>query len=430
MRIFPGPLAAIVLLSSGIALGQTMVAAKAATVVETTSPVPMTRVQKHVFRPAYMTATKVITEETSPGTAMIAPKVRPTKQNVKLNTVQFVADLRAVLKDKTRGYALQLRKGGAVAISEQWGQARSSTEGNVSMSVNSRLHIASMSKLIASIATVKALEEKGLPWETKIGSYLPVYWAVGSNVADITFKDLMTQRAFAVPESSTDGCGCNGDYTTMKTVVANGVAATRERRYENVNFSILRVLDSILTGAVGRGSIYQIVNQPTASDAIWDIRTTDAFLAYVQAKVFQPAGVANVSPAPTGFGALAYASATDEKSWDSGDLATQLGGVGFRMSVKEYLDVMDAFRRKGTIVSPTKAQAAMDAGLGLDNVASTSAGKTYDKNGAWGTSEGTEQGVAFFLPEDMEFAVLVNSPLANGAGLRGTVFNAYVNNLE
>lgn len=433
MRTVSWPLAAVVLLSSGIAFAQTMVAAKPGTVVETASPVPTARVQAHVMKPAYMTATKIDTDESADGQPLVMAKARPQLKQVKLNVAKFGEEVRTALSTTVRGYALQLRKDGVTIFTHEYNKARAPKDGDVRMTVNTRMHIASMSKLIASMATVKALEDKKLPWETKIGSYLPAYWTVGSNVADITFKDLMTQRGFAVPESSSDGCGCRGDYETMRSVVAGGVAATRERRYENVNFSILRVLDSILTGAVSRGSVYQIqiAGQPNSADAIWDIRTTDAFLAYVNAKVFAPAGVSAVGTAPNGAsGALAYQNVTDEEGWDSGELATQLGGVGFRMSVKEYLDVMDAWRRKGTIVPVATAQAALDAGLGLDNVRSTPAGKAYDKNGRWGKGGHSEQTVGFFLPEGMELVVFTNSNLPNEGSFRGTILNAYLNNLE
>ena len=98
---------------------------------------------------------------------------------------------------------------------------------------------------------------------------------------------------------------------------------------------------------------------------------------------------------------------------------------------------MGAFRRKGTIVSPAKAQQALDAGLGIDTIESTPAGKTYLKNGWWGgggqvgQSWHVEQAVASFLPDDMEAVVLVNSNLgAAGASLAATFRTAFANNLE
>jgi hypothetical protein len=123
--------------------------------------------------------------------------------------------------------------------------------------------------------------------------------------------------------------------------------------------------------------------------------------------------------------------------WYSGELQTQLGGAGFRVSVNDMLDVMGAFRRKGTIVSPAKAQQALDASLGIDRIDETPAGKSYLKNGWWGgggqdgQSWHVEQSVACFLPDDMEAVVLVNSNIgAAGASLTSTFRTAIINNID
>jgi hypothetical protein len=98
--------------------------------------------------------------------------------------------------------------------------------------------------------------------------------------------------------------------------------------------------------------------------------------------------------------------------WNSGDLRTVAGGAGWRLSIEELLNVMNHARRKGTIVTAQKLQYILDNAFGIDQIIPTSAGKLYNKNGAWGTGDGrTEQCVAYFLPQGMELAVLVNSPI-------------------
>src|SRR5690606_31065087 len=98
-------------------------------------------------------------------------------------------------------------------------------------------------------------------------------------------------------------------------------------------------------------------------------------------------------------------------------------------------NVMGTFRRKGTIVPAAKAKAAIEARLGLDQEIDTPAGKIYNKNGRWQTgsaaSADTEQCVVYFLQENMELAVFVNSWIGpEQASLRGTIKDAYVANLE
>jgi hypothetical protein len=82
-------------------------------------------------------------------------------------------------------------------------------------------------------------------------------------------------------------------------------------------------------------------------------------------------------------------------------------------------------------MSPTAAQAMLDAGFGIDLIESTNLGTLYNKNGLWqsGASQ-TEQSLAYFLPRDMELVVLANSPIGNlGQFFRDVVTNIYLDNI-
>jgi len=157
----------------------------------------------------------------------------------------------------------------------------------------------------------------------------------------------------------------------------------------------------------------------------------------MQAHVFNPAGVPNVQFEPIAAipNALAYRFPhANVPGWNSGNLAAVAGGAGWRLSIKEVLNIMNHFRRKNTILPAAKAQLALDSRFGIDQVIDTPAGKLYNKNGSWGTGDKkTEQCVAYFFPNGMEVVVFVNSPIsANDPpfSLRGLVKDAFINNLQ
>jgi hypothetical protein len=163
----------------------------------------------------------------------------------------------------------------------------------------------------------------------------------------------------------------------------------------------------------------------------------------VTAHVLAPSGVTNASFVHTAPTALAYVfPSTGRSGWSSGDLATVSGGAGWHMSVHDVLNVMGTFRRGGSIMSPAKAQQLLDNMFGIDQVinATDSAGhpigKLYNKNGSWGDGAGDiEQCVAYYMPDDVEVAVFVNSsiaasPATAGGSLRGLVRAAYVNSVH
>jgi CubicO group peptidase (beta-lactamase class C family) len=383
---------------------------------------PVVSVQKaktHKFRP--VVEGRTLAEQVDVAPAIKLRKLPKFDIKPKLDSAAFAEDLHNALKDKVRGYSMQLRRNGAPEITLIWEWAKSPEQGAKGWDLDTRMHVASVSKLMTAIVITDLLDQKGLSVDTKIGPYIPGYWSVGTNVADITFRDLLTHRSgFATN-------GSDGGLPVMKAEIAGSVPASPGYKYENVNFSICRVLGAVMAGAIDKNQQFPIIN-----DAAWDIVTTDWFLERAQTHVFTPSGVSNVSAAPAGKTAFAYQSKSDKQGWNSGDLATQLGGAGFRMSVNDLLSVMGTFRRAGSIVSKAEAQEAIDAMLGLDQMFDTPAGKIYNKNGAWGDGAGNlEQSVVFFLPENMEVAVLVNSPIGSTSeSLRETVRIAYMNNLK
>jgi hypothetical protein len=93
---------------------------------------------------------------------------------------------------------------------------------------------------------------------------------------------------------------------------------------------------------------------------------------------------------------------------------------------------MDAFRRKGSIMSTPQAQSMLDNGFGVDLVMPTPLGNLYNKSGWWGNEGGqVEQSLAYFLPHDMELVLLANSPVASPAQfLRDIVTNIYTENIR
>ena len=235
------------------------------------------------------------------------------------------------------------------------------------------------------------------------------------------------------------GYGSASDYITMKTAVANGVAAGNvgnwaTASYQNLNFGLMRILIPIINGNIPKSTIYSGV--PSTNDAAWDAIALMHYKAYVQDKVFTPAGVVGATFAPTynGMNALGYKAPyalNQEGGMDSGDLKSFAGGAGWRLSTKEVLSVMHHVRRMNTIIPAAKAQYMLDNYFGIDQAVTTAAGTLYNKNGAWISGDGkTEQCVAYFLPQGMELALFVNSPIGKtGFSLRGLVKDAYLASL-
>jgi CubicO group peptidase (beta-lactamase class C family) len=393
-------------------------------------------VRAHVMAPAHVRDVEV--EDVDParearydigaqGTA-VAPNLDVSAFGTPtLNLGTFGLKIHKALKDSTAGYMLQVRQNGVLVHTGVWSWARTPTDVGQGWSEATHMHVASVSKFLTAVALVKALDAKGISYNSKIIGYLPQYWTKGPNIDQITFRHLLTHTSgLSAGNSATD-------YAYMKAKVAAGVSTVGTNAYANMNFGLMRILIPIITGSVSRHAKYS--DYGFANDLTWDAVTIKSYKQYMQDKVFTPAGVVLAGFAPTYYykDALAYKSSyalNVESGWNSGDLATVAGPAGWRLSTKELLNVMNHVRRKNTIISAAKAQYMLDNFFGIDQVISTPAGKIYNKNGGWGKYGRKEQCVAYFLPNGMELALFVNSPIGFGdRSLRTLVKDAFIASL-
>ena len=340
----------------------------------------------------------------------------------KLNVNAFGQELHAKIKDQVTGYAMQLRKNGAPVYTLIWNWAKTPTDGGQGWKLDTRMHVASVSKYITAVAMVKLLDSKGISLDAKIINYLPAHWVKGPKINQISFRNLLTHTSgFSTGTSSSN-------YTFMKQNVANGVAGVGGSDYENMNFGLCRLLLAVING-----NIPQNFNAGPLTDQVWDMVSINAYKNYCQTQIFNPAGVANASfvPLPAYKNALAYKFPHNgEKGWNSGDLSSMAGGAAWRLSVDDLLKVMDHVRRRNTILQAGRTQQALDAKLGIDIIKSTPAGNLYSKNGSWSSGGRSEKSVIFFMPEGMELVLLVNSKIsANDWSIRGIVQDLYIDNL-
>lgn len=345
-----------------------------------------------------------------------APSLRGVKH---LNVAGFGEALHAALKNVVAGYVMQLRKDGQTVYTLQWNWARRPGEGGLGWNPDRLMHVASVSKLMTGIGMARLLDEKGLSPDTKIIGYLPQYWQKGPLVDQITFRHLLTHTSGFITGGSAS------DFATMKQRVMFGSGGVGNYSYENMNYGLCTVLMAVLTE-----SKLKTDTSGPLSDMIWSIAALSSYSQYMQQKVFGPAGVFSATLDHGSDCALAYTFPVNGAGWDSGSLGAHAGGTGWHMSVRHVLDVMGAYRRGNSILPAAKALAALNARFGIDMISDTPAGRFYNKNGAWGNSEGTEQALAYFLPENMELAVFANSPIGvPPKGFRGTVNSLYLSHL-
>ena len=330
-----------------------------------------------------------------------------------LDVPTFQVALDTALKNNTVvGYLAQLRQHGVTLFTNTWQYARRPQEkpnGSEPWTQYVQMHVASVSKLMTAMAMMVLFRDNNISPDDFIGPYLPDYWEIGDNIGNITFRNLFNHTSGL----STPPIPVN--FGSMMSAIAAGSFTLGTYNYQNVNYALCRVLLAVINGNIER----------RADPSIWDERTWTAYALYLQAKVFQPSSAGSATlgddPANQAPPALAYRLEGDtEPGWNPGNMVESCGCDGWYLSVWELLNVMGRFCRDGSILTPAAAQAMLDNGFGVDPITTNSAplpaalptpaGNVYCKPGDWHDNNGhDEQTLAYFLPEDMELAVFVNS---------------------
>ncbi len=392
--------------------------------------ITVSKLKTHVMAPTHTKGIEMEeVDEAREFTFKVATPTKEFKAKPRLKVEAFAAAVHTVMQGRAAGYIMQVRQNGNPIYTNVWEWAQTPSNLRLPWTENTRMHVASVSKLLTAIGMVKLLDSKGISYDAKIIDYLPTYWVKGPNVDKITFRHLLTHT------SGIGGDKTPSDYLYMQMNLMLGVATPgSDSSYKNMNFGLMRILIPIINGDISKNHSWPSVMPRNES---WDAFTIGAYKEYMQDKVFSPAGVTNAdfAPLPTvPNSALAYGFPAGN-GWNSGNLETMAGGAAWRLSLKELLDVMNHFRRKNTIIDSQKAQYMLDNKLGIDQVKETPAGKIYNKNGKWGNNGRDEQSVAYFFPDGMEVAVFVNSPIINSPiapekiSLRNTIRDAFLASL-
>jgi CubicO group peptidase (beta-lactamase class C family) len=306
----------------------------------------------------------------------------------------------------------------------QFGQVLASGGGGYSVwpwvaeTGNTRMTVMSMSKTITAAAVVKAIQDlagTGITLDSPIFPYLPTDWqaVAGGYVPQMTFREILTHTAgLYVPMTG----GNHDTYADLKVMIQNGATPQTRHVYNYLNgdFCLLRV---VLPYLVNGRAAYTATEQNGTND----LATGQAYVAYVQSKIFAPIGLGDVTVLPTGpTPYVRYYDVTNYFNYytDPTDNTPFLGtGAGFWfLSASEYARFRSSLEQ-GPIISPASYDLMIntagldpnrpDARLGLYATNSTSPfpGPYYDHNGGLQN----EGGDWMRFPNGMTVTMMANS---------------------
>jgi hypothetical protein len=120
---------------------------------------------------------------------------------------------------------------------------------------------------------MKALKQRGLDETAKIKDFLPTGWNMPAVNQGIRFKDVLAH------EAGLQNFG--GDYAALKKTVETATTGIGSRAYDNMNYTLCRLLLAFLVG--NRSDI--------EDDADPNYTTCAIYRDYVRTEIFKPAGL-------------------------------------------------------------------------------------------------------------------------------------------
>jgi len=365
--------------------------------------------------------------------------------------VHWMSDyLEQSLQNRAVGYAYVINRNGQPAAWQSSGYARTPEDGGVHMSIHTRSALASVTKQITSVATVRILHQAGLSIETKIADFLPADWKLGSGVEEIRFRHLLNH---------TTGWGqlwdslnakqqepWNNDWDGLEYVTGLPAMPGAASSYKNANTALLRILIPQIWIQMGGAPVSSI---DAGSHSM-------IYLAYLQTQLFDPIGIYNVvcwlQPNQEEALAYSYDHADEPGVAHISDLGSDCGGhSGLRLSAVELAAYLAHLRHSSELLQLSELQLVNNYSLGWD----VAHDGRYAKGGYWfstytvDTHFGEGNGVFYelplqmateysyrkasracvaFLPYNVEVSLLINSETAqNGDDFStcGSVLEAF-----
>lgn len=348
----------------------------------------------------------------------------------------FAQTLTSLLQTLDVGYGFVLYEGNEMKASDAGGfKARPvETDGPKPYTIDTKMHIASMSKTIAAMAFTQLAAQKGIQTTDKIGPYLPPSWPKGENIDQIAFRDLFNHRSgiIGLGNNCQNGSYSENVYSGLKQLIANGVKTQNRGQYcyQNANIGLMRVLIPALTGYVFTGN-----------DNTDDLQTQQLYLTFIQNNIFEKVGLTNIVPTyPTGDPTYCYSSpyTAGEKGWNPGSFFNTLGAYGW------YLTPREAGKLYATVLSSTDPSVLPTAykdtlllkSLGCFRVSSTLGDFQYH-DGWWYMNSAVPyvglRTIWMKLPNNLTVVLFTNSlnrqtglfPSTDGVDIVPFVFRAY-----
>jgi CubicO group peptidase (beta-lactamase class C family) len=303
------------------------------------------------------------------------------------------------------GYSYVIMQNGQVVHADAGGRSRNGADGATDMTLEDKIHIASVSKFITTVATLHLLETKnGVDEKTQVIEYLPARWMKGPGINNITFLDLIAQQSGLFLFGTQNRLACRFDSLAM--YISTGSSLNKQKQYTNTHHALMRVI------------LPRLWDKYRPNDGDYDADfTSSVYESLVQELLLEPLDINASCNSNLGNVALAYINSTDTGNGnDPGNLTSLAGGFGWYMNALELAKFWAYSWYTNDFINDDSRKIMTDNTAGLWNTTIGDEGTYYNKLGGWDIG-GSLGAIAMHYPNDVDLIVLINSRMDNGLSL-------------
>lgn len=241
------------------------------------------------------------------------------------------------LGQQAEGYAYKVVKGATVAGEGIHFTRSQADPPHTAWTMDTRMHLASVSKAITAVAVLKLLGDKGLSINDKfyplVASQFPQH---GTGVDTVTIKDLLTMKSGLVEDGTLNPPDI---WAFLRQYLQQNLVGTPGQTYDysNTNFTILQALIDVLTG---HGGVMP-----------------DYYETYVRDHVLVPMGINpqifNAVPDPQVISNLAYSNSGDLRNGSYWGRLNCVAAGGWISSANELIKFLQGVRSNAVLSSAT-----------------------------------------------------------------------------
>ncbi len=315
------------------------------------------------------------------------------------------------------GFTYAIAVGGHLQRSGALGSATLTPDANRAMHVTDRMHVASISKTVTTIAALRALQDiAGTGLNTSFAQYLPAGWS-GTGVGALTFGNLLRHESgFDFPSNQS-----RFYHNDLRSLITAGVVGdTTVGVYNNSHHSLLRVIIPNMIGA------------SQESNETEEEFYARAFAEYVDSVIFSPLDInASIQPPPTPnlYYAFPHNAATGLGTGADWTYTLDPGGYGWYLSALDLVKILVYLHETEDLISAAMRTAMNQDEMGYWNSRTGDHGRYLLKSGSWGyTVDSVTQGVqsiAGRFPYGVSAAVIVNSRTTPALNMANLIRDAY-----